>query len=750
MLSPGQSEALSELRDVVAINDGRITFRVLREPPPDGGVLQVLLSIDCRGETGPSSSVALMDREEVVVSVPARYPFEHPDARVTHERFAGLPHVIWAHGICLYLTANDWEPGRRMHGFVEQLLTWFEAVAHGTIVGPDIPWHAPLTGLRTGEYLVVRPDLPAVLEDDADLWLALAVIEMRPGLPYELRYWLTDPAEVAQLYNRCDGRSRETRAQGPCFVAPVVALPKPVGFSYPEGCEELRRTLEQQGLSPARYAAFDDAAQAYNTDPRGPDIEVPDILLLGSPAPDHYGIPSRVAHLAAWSLSAGDDPDEMAWLEVFDQRPRITTRRDKSRPAQWLAGKRIVVLGCGALGAPTAEFCVRAGAAETHVVDDGDVQPGILVRQPYTTWDIGCNKATALTMRLGHISPDSEVRAWPQNALTMMIGDGSMPEVDLVIDATANRSVAAALERRRWTAERPQPPLLSMVVGHDCERGVATLALPGASGAGVDILRHLAITASGDPELDDVLDDFFPAHPRTALFQPEPGCSEPTYVGSAADLTAFAAQLLNDVLAVLVSSETAGDVDFPPRWASVARASAAESARASPQMLQWPNDVVGRDHELLYQVRISLEALAAIRREVVVMTDTCGPHVETGGLLLGQVDHASRVVWITEADGPPAGSQARVAGFALDPTEARAWAAERRRRTRGMVAFIGAWHTHPHHLALPSDQDNAAMTRMARDGVPVLLMIVGGGADRIQRWLHGERLPDIFLKLYFP
>jgi integrative and conjugative element protein (TIGR02256 family) len=352
---------------------------------------------------------------------------------------------------------------------------------------------------------------------------------------------------------------------------------------------------------------------------------------------------------------------------------------------------------------------------------------------------------------LRHIAQESVVQAWPVNALTMTTGDGSMPNVDLVIDATANRSVATALELRRWTVRRPQPPLLSMMVGHDCERGVATLALPGASGAGVDILRQLAITASHDRDLDDVLDDFFPDHPRTALFQPEPGCSDPTYVGSAADLAAFASQMLNGALAVLISSDTAGDdIDFPRRWASVVRTSATESARASRRTLQWPNDVIRRDHELQYQIRIGWEALAAIRRETILMADTSGPKVETGGMLLGQIDHASRVVWVTEADGPPPGSQARLEGLTLDPTQARAWARERRRLTRGMVAFIGAWHTHPDAPAGPSGQDHRAMTKMSRDGVPVLLMIVGGGADLIRRWLDEGRLPDIFLKLYFP
>lgn len=753
-LSAGQWEAVAELTEIVRINEGRIRLRHVHDLQQEGALLPIEISIYCRGETTSGSSVRLEDWEDVTVLVPAGFPFEHPDIVLPHERFAGLPHVMWAKAICLYLAANDWDPGRGMHGLIVQLLTWFDAVARGTITGPEIPWHAPLTRRRTDQYLLVRPDVPDIVEQSADLLLFLAFIERTTGPLYELRRWLTSYSEVEALCAERTGQQPEAGAEREQpearerFVAPVVALARPVGFAYPNERADLLRVLERQGLAAERYRGFTQRARDVNAEIWDHDGEAPEILLLGTPAPGHYAIPSRVAHLAAWSLG-GDDPNAVAWLNVFDQRPRITTRRDVTRAVQWLAGKRILVLGCGALGAPTAEFCVRAGAAETYLVDDAEVRPGVLVRQPYTYEDIGSNKAVALTRRLRAIAPESSVLYWPFDAL-YIVSESEISEVDLVIDATANRSVAAALERVRWTSDRPKPPLLSMMVGHDCERGVATLALPGASGAGVDILRRLAITASADEDLYDVLDDFFPDHPRSAAFQPEPGCSDPTYIGSAADLATFAGQLLNEALAVLNSAAKADSVDFPQCWASVVRTSAVSSARASRRTLQWANDRVDRDRERDYQVRIDPAALAAMRREVAAMAGKHGPDVETGGILLGQIDHASRVVWVSEADGPPPGSEAHVEGLKLDPTEARAWARRRRRLTRRMVAFIGAWHTHPNHAAWPSDLDDNAMRAMAGDGIPVLMMILGGGPGRLSRWIDGEQFPAMYLRLYFP
>ncbi|MEU5530803.1 ThiF family adenylyltransferase [Micromonospora chersina] len=751
-LTPGQSEALSELREIVRINEGRVRIEDVRDPQQEDLSLAVDMAIDCRGETTAESSVPLEDWEPVTVLVPPRFPFEHPEVTLPHRRFAGLPHVMWADAICLYLAANDWDPGRRMHGFVGQLLTWFEEVARGTITGPEVPWHAPLTGPRTGEYLMIRTDLPESLENDSALWLALAVVQSIGGGRHDVRRWLRGRDEANEIRAWHDRRFSEGDfdVRGMIFLAPAVALPEPVGFAYPRSREELLTALAGQGLAQRDYRELREFTRDFNGGIWDGYDPAPDLLLLGSPAPDRYAIPSRIAHVAAWALDLGEDLDEVGWLTVFDQRPRITTRRDTTRPAQWLVGKRVLVLGCGALGAPTAEFCVRAGAAETYVIDDAEVRPGVLVRQPYTFEDIGRNKATALAERLSVINPDALVLPMPFDAIDLITGEPPMSEVDLVIDATANRSVASALEWARWTAEGRQPPLLSMMVGHDCERAAATLALPGASGAGVDILRRLGITASTDADLHDVLDDFFPAQPRGAPFQPEPGCSDPTYVGSAADLAAFAGQLLNDGLAILTSAEKAHDTAFPRRWASVARTSTAGAAGVARQRLSWPNDQVRLDPVLRYQMRVDPAALASMRREVDLMADRRGLHVETGGMLLGQIDQASRVVWITDADGPPPGSEASAEGLKLDPTAARGWARRRRRLTRGMVAYIGAWHTHPDYLALPSPKDREAMDEMASDGMPVLLMILGGGSGRLSRWVAGNELPDMHLQLFFP
>jgi molybdopterin/thiamine biosynthesis adenylyltransferase len=161
------------------------------------------------------------------------------------------------------------------------------------------------------------------------------------------------------------------------------------------------------------------------------------------------------------------------------------------------------------------------------------VHPGILVRQPYDDSQIGDAKAAVLVDRLRRIHPDAAVEAVCEDVVTAFFDPASPPlEFDLVIDATADRRVRTWIERQ-WSPHRAERPVLATVlIGHEASRGIATVSYPEASGAAVDILRRLNLAVREDTTGDfaGVVEDFFPDPPRTQMFQPEPGCSDVTFV----------------------------------------------------------------------------------------------------------------------------------------------------------------------------------------------------------------------------
>jgi molybdopterin/thiamine biosynthesis adenylyltransferase len=162
-----------------------------------------------------------------------------------------------------------------------------------------------------------------------------------------------------------------------------------------------------------------------------------------------------------------------------------------------------------------AESCVRAGAAALHLVDNGLVTPGILVRQPYTDADISQPKATVLAGRLSAITDSTAVQGQRADALDLVLQPSQdMTGFDLIIDATADAGVRSAIERRRRAGSKPWPPLATMVIGHDATRGLVTLSLPESTGSGSSALRQVALNAFTSPaEWADIADDFFPAEP---------------------------------------------------------------------------------------------------------------------------------------------------------------------------------------------------------------------------------------------
>ncbi|QSB22153.1 HesA/MoeB/ThiF family protein [Curtobacterium sp. 24E2] len=191
---------------------------------------------------------------------------------------------------------------------------------------------------------------------------------------------------------------------------------------------------------------------------------------------------------------------KIQWMVIHEARPEVTRRRDSGSSAQWLTGRKVLILGCGALGAPIAEHCVRAGVAQLHVVDKGAVTPGILVRQPYEDADIGYNKAERLAQRLSRIRGNLTVTSARGDIVTGTLADPApLLGYDLIIDATADIGVRVGIERLRAAGREDWPPIISALFGHTAQRGIATVSMTGATGSGHDILRRLAIDTVTNP-----------------------------------------------------------------------------------------------------------------------------------------------------------------------------------------------------------------------------------------------------------
>ena len=104
--------------------------------------------------------------------------------------------------------------------------------------------------------------------------------------------------------------------------------------------------------------------------------------------------------------------------------------------------------------------------------------------------------------------------------------------------------------------------------------------------------------------LGDVYTAFFPPADGRLNFRPDPSCSDTTFIGSATDMGALAAQLLDAALARLDLHPGAGGNEPPRRSLSIVRLGNGEESKAARVVLDLPHDRVVTDHGQAYEVRI--------------------------------------------------------------------------------------------------------------------------------------------------
>lgn len=103
---------------------------------------------------------------------------------------------------------------------------------------------------------------------------------------------------------------------------------------------------------------------------------------------------------------------------------------------------------------------------------------------------------------------------------------------------------------------------------------------------------------------------------------------------------------------------------------------------------------------------------------------------ETGGIILGCWDVSRRVVYAVTVLPSPADSTERPAYFTRGREELRVWVDQARKRTGGMVTYVGEWHSHPDSCSCwPSEDDRKVLDwqakNMSAEGLPGMMLVLG-------------------------
>lgn len=734
MRSAGQAWALEQLHDIAASSNGSLEIVNVREPAADGFTLSVTVSVHCAGYPCEDGGIPFHPREMLDITIPAAFPLKVPSLYFTHDRYAGFPHVQWGTSICLYRSPEtEWQPEDGMYGFVSRMDDWLRAGAANALEPIGLPMHPPVA-YAADDYFVVVPtkNTPQVTPP---YWGGFAKIIEESKSVVHLGDWIA-PDQVV-------GAER---------LAPAILLSGDMPFEYPKTVAELKAVLEPRFASMEVIRLLLTMAAVSNPENK------PLVFILGAAMRGVTG-GEKFQHLAAWHLNADkakelletyraatpENPVDEAWFvewagqtninwcSVLEARSEVVVSRDNGTSAEHWRGKHVAILGCGAIGSNVATLLARAGVTKLQLYDNGVVKPGLLVRQMFERYQIGYTKVSATRLNVRAINRDVEVQDLNKDILGILKDDAAREilfSADVIINATASLRVGSALEHKFRSWPKTHPPIASMAVGHRADAAVMTLAQAEVPGVAHDLDRRLKMTFANSSSGQPFLDEFWPKTiGKDRLFQPEPGCSDPTFVGSAADLAILSARMLNVLADWCEKGDASQARGFGMRVTPLPNTVAIFPAEVE---FCWPSDEVFDDLRRGYQIRLNPAAKTQMLTWMRKSERLRGKNVETGGVLFGQIDDFLQVIWITFASGPPPDSSASRAEFVCGTRGVATMAAELDDRTRGSATFIGMWHTHPGSVPKPSPTDRGAMEKLLGSpnfgGRQFLMLIIGGYA----------------------
>jgi len=734
-MTEGQKFALEQLLEIEATGPRALEIIATYPPGDKNTSLQVHVSVDCiphKNKRVPEG-LPIRNRERLKILIPSNFPFDYPTTSTFHTRFAGFPHVQWNRYLCLYLApTTEWYPADGMYGYMERLYDWLEKGVLNQLDPEGVPLHPPVTYTSSGPGISVIPTVDAPKTEGVP-WLGLANLHKIHDKCIEIVDWTEFGTLVPDK-----------------FLAAAILLDQVMPFEFPIKMIQLLNELKSRGIPWSLLLNVLQWAVIHTPE------DSPLFIILGTPMRGIRG-GERRQHLVAWwvepvfvkgirltlekysshekiqeighevekILLEWAEKSEIKWCRVREDRPEIVTRRDHTSPVAWFKDRRVSLWGCGALGAHIAEFLVRSGIQKLILHDYGVIAPGLLSRQPYERKDIGRLKVKVLEERLRKINPSLEIEPHISHLVTELLAQQDwIEEVDLIIDTTASRSVSQCLELKR-PRDGNGPPIASMIIGHNASRGIVVFSPAGFSGGPQELFRRSKLEACRRLEIRPWLNDFWPEEPRTKLFQPEPGCSDATFVGSQADVTVLAGTMLNFLSRDL--SQSANE-KATAHFVTNSIPFSSEEGRLQVSF-RWSPYRVTQDPHAGYEIRISEEAWADISGWIDESRRSKGTGVETGGVLFGERNDAAKVIWIDEVLGPPPDSETSYRDFRCGIQGVKEANQEKTKRTTGSVRYQGFWHTHPESMPIPSDIDFASMESLSlehdRPHPRTLMLIVG-------------------------
>lgn len=641
-----------------------------------------------------------------------------PDIFALREDFpADVPHVNlrsyeYPRSLCLYDVAfaevqSTWTPAR----FVALVREWLRLTALGELHASDQPLEPLMHG---GCGWIILPNL--LRTSNAALGLALrgeiGTMPVFMAVPPDELDDGKRPYVVALV--RAHPRTHGVIRRAPSTLADLHVLLSPED----DVREQLAQVLRQWKLSEVPVdakVAIVVLVPLRRADNALPEIEQPWAFLTVQSIGEigqSVGLWEKTEYgLGAIIGAAGDGGESVNILPLyahFDQRREDNARYNgRSHPED----RRFVAIGAGALGSQVLEAFARAAFGQWLVIDSDVLLPHNLARHALHRAALGMGKAHAVVAgQMNAVDSDAAVHGYLEadvlapgekaGELTLALAGASA-----ILDMSASVAVARALSRDADSPARRMSLFLNPT-GTD----VVLLAESGDRRLRLDALEMQYYRAvSRDPALTDSL--------RGAV-------ARERYGRSCRDVSSQLPHARIATLAGIGAQAVQG---------------AASSEQAAIRVWRMDEDTLAVravDVPVHAAVEVSVSEWRVVTDEGLLaelgrQRSERLPN-ETGGVLLGHVDVARRILYVVDAISSPPDSKEWPTMY-IRGAAGLSQAVERTHvATAGQVHYIGEWHSHPRGIPpLPSSDDLQVFAwiieALDTDDLPAVMLIVSDG-----------------------
>lgn len=369
--------------------------------------------------------------------------------------------------------------------------------------------------------------------------------------------------------------------------------------------------------------------------------------------------------------------------------PNMDTARRLSITPKSISEKRVVILGCGALGSKIALHLFRSGVEHLTLVDNDVLEPHNLCRHALLSTPLleTSNKAELLKKALNSmfLGVLDHIEAHPSDALSFLKST-DLSKFDIIIDATASAAILHGLDTFTF-------PVNTKIVRIGLSEG-GSIGISYISTGSKRLLSDYYAEILRQAINDDDISNWLKKEKKNSLedIRIGEGCHSNTMRISDDTISAHAASMSSVIRHIYESTIHDGIV-----------LSIADDIFPGSMVTNWYDapefSEFNCENDKTWRIRITNQLLVDIRTQ----TKFHGRR-ETGGYIFGHIDYKRKLIYAV-AHFIPKDSTHDISRLGLSKKGFKAFDSLVEDRTAHQLYYLGDWHSHPSGALMMSQLD---------------------------------------------